>query len=94
MVTQGEQSNGQGKRKNESGSLSEMSQNTIDKIKRSRTHAKSDPFCTYHDMNSPGYGWLLPGWVAEERYMQSGRIYRVIITLLICLILLKQKVDI
>lgn len=33
---------------------------------------------TVHDNTSPGYGWLLPGWLAEERQMDSGRIYRVI----------------
>ncbi|KDP44957.1 hypothetical protein JCGZ_01457 [Jatropha curcas] len=31
---------------------------------------------TIHDNTSPGYGWLLPGWLAEERIMPSGRIYR------------------
>ncbi|EXC30498.1 hypothetical protein L484_010746 [Morus notabilis] len=32
--------------------------------------------CTVHDNKSPGYGWLLPGWGAEERHMLSGRVYR------------------
>ncbi|XVE52668.1 hypothetical protein DITRI_Ditri02bG0141100 [Diplodiscus trichospermus] len=30
----------------------------------------------YYDNTDNGYGWLLPGWIAEERYMPSGRLYR------------------
>ncbi|KAH7548104.1 hypothetical protein ACOSP7_032570 [Xanthoceras sorbifolium] len=32
--------------------------------------------CVFLDNTQPGYGWLLPGWVVEERYMESGRIYK------------------
>ncbi|GMN57201.1 hypothetical protein TIFTF001_026310 [Ficus carica] len=32
--------------------------------------------CTIHNNKSPAYSWLLPGWVAEERRMVSGRVYR------------------
>ena len=32
---------------------------------------------TIHDNTSRGYGWLLPGWLAEERIMDHGRVYRV-----------------
>ncbi|XP_021296079.1 uncharacterized protein LOC110425471 [Herrania umbratica] len=31
---------------------------------------------TYRDQSDYGYGWLLPGWVAEERRMRTGRLYR------------------
>lgn len=31
--------------------------------------------CTIHDNSFPGYGWLLPGWLAEERQTKSGRVY-------------------
>lgn len=73
----------QGKRKMETNTtFSEITNQTIEKIKRSRTGSSSikAPLCTAHDMTSPGYEWLLPGWVAEERHMQSGRVYRVSIT--------------
>ncbi|KAJ4719882.1 Methyl-CpG-binding domain protein [Melia azedarach] len=29
-----------------------------------------------YDNSSYSYRWLLPGWVAEERHVASGRIYR------------------
>ncbi|GAB4827474.1 hypothetical protein Ancab_034357 [Ancistrocladus abbreviatus] len=29
-----------------------------------------------HDYTSPGYEWLLPGWLAEERIVTNGRLYR------------------
>ncbi|KAL9351693.1 hypothetical protein Peur_054373 [Populus x canadensis] len=31
---------------------------------------------SYFDNTSSSYGWLLPGWVAEERAMESGRLYK------------------
>ncbi|KAI4297827.1 hypothetical protein L6164_037692 [Bauhinia variegata] len=31
----------------------------------------------YLDNKAPGYGWLLPGWIVEERRMEHGRVYRV-----------------
>ncbi|KEH25583.1 methyl-CpG-binding domain protein [Medicago truncatula] len=35
---------------------------------------------TFHDHTSPGYEWLLPAWVAEERrmkrHMKSDRVYK------------------
>ncbi|MFQ6647014.1 hypothetical protein Gotur_019860, partial [Gossypium turneri] len=30
----------------------------------------------YFDNNEPRYGWLLNGWLAEERRVPSGRLYR------------------
>ncbi|XP_022764535.1 uncharacterized protein LOC111309792 [Durio zibethinus] len=30
----------------------------------------------HFDNTDPGYGWLLPGWIAEERRVLSGRLYR------------------
>ncbi|KAJ8443141.1 hypothetical protein Cgig2_005692 [Carnegiea gigantea] len=30
-----------------------------------------------HDNTSPHYSWLLPGWLAEERVVANGRVYRV-----------------
>ncbi|XP_021749524.1 uncharacterized protein LOC110715268 [Chenopodium quinoa] len=29
-----------------------------------------------HDMSSPSYRWLLPGWLAEERILANGRVYK------------------
>ena len=61
---------------------SELTNRTIEKILRSRgKYPQKAELITLHDMTSPGYGWLLPGWVAEERHMAKGRIYRVSITL-------------
>nr|KYP42229.1 hypothetical protein KK1_036369 [Cajanus cajan] len=48
---------------------------TVSKLKRHRSHSEPT-LCTLHDNTSPGYGWLLPAWVAEERHMESGRVYR------------------
>ncbi|KAK3227186.1 hypothetical protein Dsin_007048 [Dipteronia sinensis] len=28
------------------------------------------------DNNYPNYSWLLPGWLVEERHMDTGRIYK------------------
>ncbi|TYI62746.1 hypothetical protein E1A91_D10G269100v1 [Gossypium mustelinum] len=30
----------------------------------------------YFDNNDPHYSWLLDGWLAEERRVPSGRLYR------------------
>ncbi|XP_061338304.1 uncharacterized protein LOC133285146 [Gastrolobium bilobum] len=74
----GEQSNGKGKRKSDTEDISELTRKTIDKIKKvnPRDRLQHGTKCTFHDMTSIGYGWLLPGWVAEERHTQRGRIYR------------------
>ncbi|KAK9700126.1 hypothetical protein RND81_08G218900 [Saponaria officinalis] len=29
-----------------------------------------------HDSSSPAYSWLLPGWLAEERLLPHGRVYK------------------
>ncbi|XVE99565.1 hypothetical protein REPUB_Repub03eG0210100 [Reevesia pubescens] len=34
---------------------------------------KPDTLVRYFDNTDYGYGWLLPGWIAEERYIPSGR---------------------
>lgn len=59
--------------------MSPLSIQTLSKIRKnaSRRRLQSAARCTVHDNNSPGYEWLLPGWVAEERYMEHGRVYRV-----------------
>nr|KYP64982.1 hypothetical protein KK1_019596 [Cajanus cajan] len=51
---------------------------TVEKIKclYSNRRLGHNTTVTFHDMTSVGYGWLLPGWVAEERRVESGRIYR------------------
>ncbi|KAL2329556.1 hypothetical protein Fmac_017137 [Flemingia macrophylla] len=63
----------------DSDEMAEMTKKTIEKINelypRSR-RIRSGTTITYHDKNSPGYGWLLPGWVAEERRGKSGRVFR------------------
>ncbi|KAH7548096.1 hypothetical protein ACOSP7_032571 [Xanthoceras sorbifolium] len=30
----------------------------------------------FYDNSCPVYSWLLPGWVAEDRHMDHGRVYR------------------
>lgn len=77
----GDNSNGEGgKRKKNETLFSEITKDTVSKIKRHcyRSRGGNEPkLCTIHDNTSPGYQWLLPGWVAEERHMMSGRVYRV-----------------
>jgi hypothetical protein len=60
---------------------SALSRTTMSRI---RHHRPVVPGTTYtiHDQRSPVYGWLLPGWLAEERHMPAGRIYRVIVIIL------------
>ncbi|KAK7374841.1 hypothetical protein VNO80_08284 [Phaseolus coccineus] len=54
-----------------------MTNATISKIQSSNSQRlHTGTAVTYRDCTSTGYGWLLPGWVAEERRVQSGRIYR------------------
>ncbi|PON32683.1 Methyl-CpG DNA binding [Trema orientale] len=43
---------------------------------RRRRPRQAGTRCTIHDNTSQGYGWLLPGWITEERHMLSGRVYR------------------
>ncbi|KAK7405392.1 hypothetical protein VNO78_06651 [Psophocarpus tetragonolobus] len=57
----------------------EMTKTTMDKIESSKPirRTRSGTTLKFHDMTSKGYGWLLPGWVAEERRSaESGRVYR------------------
>ena len=43
-----------------------------------RTDRKKPGGTVLHfDNTDHGYGWLLPGWIAEERHVPSGRLYRV-----------------
>ncbi|TYH51553.1 hypothetical protein ES332_D10G284100v1 [Gossypium tomentosum] len=60
--------------------LSPLSIITLQNIK-DRPHQKGNrklPGGTvrYFDNNEPRYGWLLNGWLAEERRVPSGRLYR------------------
>ncbi|CAL5185562.1 unnamed protein product [Lathyrus oleraceus] len=56
--------------------FSEVTNKTISKIKHNRRLSDNVVMCTYHDKTSPGYEWLLTAWVAEERRMKSGRVYK------------------
>ncbi|KAL2329557.1 hypothetical protein Fmac_017138 [Flemingia macrophylla] len=58
--------------------ISELTKKTLEKINEIYPHSRihSGTTFTYHDKNSPGYGWLLPGWVAEERRGKTGKIHR------------------
>ncbi|WVZ06372.1 hypothetical protein V8G54_019718 [Vigna mungo] len=58
--------------------IAAMTSATINKIhfSNARERLRNGTTVTYHDCTAAGYGWLLPGWVAEERRVQSGRIYR------------------
>ncbi|EEF31538.1 uncharacterized protein LOC8267778 [Ricinus communis] len=51
---------------------------TLANIERRRQRKPPNPgsIRTLHDNTSHGYGWLLPGWLGEERVMDHGRIYR------------------
>ncbi|KAH1045600.1 hypothetical protein J1N35_036384 [Gossypium stocksii] len=33
----------------------------------------------YFDNKDPRYSWLLDGWLAEERRVPSGRLYRIVV---------------
>ncbi|XP_028804081.1 uncharacterized protein LOC114759154 [Neltuma alba] len=69
--------NERGKRKIECQVTSPSSLATAEKVKnRPRRRLHPNTKITLHDNTSPGYGWLLPGWLCEERVMQSGRVYR------------------
>ncbi|XP_020219779.1 heat shock cognate 70 kDa protein-like [Cajanus cajan] len=72
-------SNGRYRRKMNAEEIAEMTKVTVKKIEYLHANRRLGPntVVSYHDMSSPGYGWLLPGWVAEERCVESGRIYRV-----------------
>ncbi|GMY08536.1 Methyl-CpG-binding domain protein [Fagus crenata] len=71
-------SSAEANRNNEShSSMSPLTRSTISKIMRNPRRAMNPRSrCTFHDNSSRGFGWLLPGWVAEERVMDSGRLYR------------------
>ncbi|KAI9128378.1 hypothetical protein K1719_001371 [Acacia pycnantha] len=50
---------------------------TAEKVsRRPRKRLQPGTRITLHDSSSPGYGWLLAGWLCEERVMESGRVYR------------------
>ncbi|CAJ1842126.1 unnamed protein product [Sphenostylis stenocarpa] len=51
---------------------------TLNKIKNRYSHRRlrRGTTVTYRDMTCAGYGWLLPGWIAEERRGRSGKVYR------------------
>jgi len=62
----------------ERNKFSELTNKTLSKIKHKRSkRSNNNDICTFHDNTSPNYEWLLPGWVAKEQRMKSGRIYRV-----------------
>ena len=63
--------------------LSPLTWSTIYKVLQKRRRGVRDGTrCTFHDNSCNGFGWLLPGWVAEERVKQTGRVYRVTILLI------------
>ncbi|GLT93081.1 hypothetical protein SLE2022_108870 [Rubroshorea leprosula] len=57
--------------------FSELSLKTIENIQR-RCRKGLEPGTVRYmrDNRCPGYGWLLPGWLAEERVVASGRVYK------------------
>ncbi|GLT73660.1 hypothetical protein SLA2020_455020 [Shorea laevis] len=57
--------------------LSNLSRATFRNMKLRRRRGPQ-PGCRRYilDNNSPGYGWLLLGWIAEERVVGSGRLYK------------------
>lgn len=60
--------------------IAEITKMTMEKIARRhrRRPLSCDTTVTYRDMTSKSYGWLLPGWIAEERRVPRGRLYKVI----------------
>ncbi|KAL6986973.1 hypothetical protein U1Q18_012733 [Sarracenia purpurea var. burkii] len=58
--------------------ISPLSLSTLQKMQQKRRKMlRAGTICAIFDNSSPGYGWLLPGWIAEERTVESGRVYRV-----------------
>ncbi|EOY18147.1 Uncharacterized protein TCM_042764 [Theobroma cacao] len=49
--------------------------NIRERPRQRRHRRKPGSTVTYRDQSDHGYGWLLPGWVAEERRMLTGRLY-------------------
>jgi hypothetical protein len=60
---------------------SALSRTTLSRIRNNRPSGRGTTY-TIHDQRSRGYGWLLPGWLGEERHTSSGRTYRVIVLIL------------
>ncbi|XP_050212129.1 uncharacterized protein LOC126662249 [Mercurialis annua] len=55
--------------------------NTMETLKNIESRRSRKPPCPgsrhyVYDNTFLGYGWLLPGWIVEERIMQHGRLYR------------------
>ncbi|KAI4346966.1 hypothetical protein L6164_007824 [Bauhinia variegata] len=72
-----ERGNGNRKRKNEAETSPNITEQTIAKILHKRKmRFNSETARFFFDNTAPGYGWLLPGWVVEERHMIHGRIYK------------------
>ncbi|KAB5538808.1 hypothetical protein DKX38_016341 [Salix brachista] len=58
-------------------SRSHATMTTLDRIQQNRSRApQPGSMRSYFDSTSPSYGWLLPGWIAEERVMENGRLYK------------------
>ncbi|OWM70055.1 hypothetical protein CDL15_Pgr025904 [Punica granatum] len=69
---------GKAKHRSANFDVSLLNIETLSKIwkKVPRRRFRSSVQYIIHDNTSPGYGWLLPGWLVEERHMESGRVYR------------------
>ncbi|KAK8549500.1 hypothetical protein V6N13_027252 [Hibiscus sabdariffa] len=60
--------------------LSPLAMATLQRIRekesRGKDRKKAGSSVEYFDNTDPYYSWLLAGWVAEERIVPSGRLYR------------------
>ncbi|KAK0584146.1 hypothetical protein LWI29_008314 [Acer saccharum] len=58
--------------------LSQASRSTLAIIlsRRRATSSSIRSESIFLDNNYPNYNWLLPGWLVEERHMDTGRIYK------------------
>ncbi|CAK9135615.1 unnamed protein product [Ilex paraguariensis] len=77
-MDKGSPSHGRPKLEIQSQNLSPLTSKTLEYMQmqpRRKPHNPGTKSC-FFDTSCPGYGWLLPGWVAEERTVQSGRLYR------------------
>ncbi|KAK2637513.1 hypothetical protein Ddye_032305 [Dipteronia dyeriana] len=59
--------------------MSRLGRSTLARVqRRSRSRRSNRSESVFHDNLLPAYRWLLPGWIVEERRMNTGRIYKVL----------------
>ncbi|KAI9156559.1 hypothetical protein LWI28_008627 [Acer negundo] len=57
--------------------MSRLGRSTLARVqRRSRSRRSNRSESVFQDNMFPAYRWLLPGWIVEERRMNTGRIYK------------------